>query len=37
MHIRSLVITSSEPAVDEGVVGEETWVAGDGLATGCET
>ena len=37
MHIKSLVMTSSEPAVEEGVVGEETGVVGDGLVTGCET
>jgi hypothetical protein len=28
---------SSKPAVEEGVVGEETWDAGDGVETGYET
>jgi hypothetical protein len=30
-------ITSSEPAKEEGVVGEETWDAGDGAEPGYET
>jgi hypothetical protein len=37
MHIKSLRFTSSEPAKEEGVVGEETWDAGDGAETGYET
>ena len=37
MHIRSLRIMSSEPAAGEGVVGEETWDAGDRVGTGYET
>jgi len=35
-HIRSLRITSSEPAAEEGVVGEETRVAGDATEAGYE-
>jgi hypothetical protein len=34
MDIKSLRFTSSEPATEEGVVGEETWDAGDGVGTG---
>jgi hypothetical protein len=35
--MRILRITSSGPAAEEVVVGEETWNAGDGVKTGYET
>ena len=37
MHVTSLRFTSSEPANEEGVVGEEEWDAGDGAGSGYET
>jgi len=37
MHIKSLRFTSTESATEEGVVGEETWDAGDGAGTAYET
>jgi hypothetical protein len=37
MHIKLLRFTSSEPATEEGMVGEEIWEAGDGAGTGYET